>query len=241
MNAIAGPDPKDPTSAHLSVPDYQEVLSHGLRNVRVGVPGEYFEVPIDPEVKRVVERAVGKLAELGATVSEVSWPLLRYGQAIATILQMAEATTYHRKLIRTQGDRLDPVVRLRLEAGLFISATDYIQAQRARSLFYRQGLDLFEKVDLLVGPTVPVTAFEPGRSEIVVEQERIKVIPGLMQYTRPFNLTGFPAITVPCGFSGRGLPVGLQLAGRPFEEATVFLAAHAYEQATEWHLKHPPV
>jgi aspartyl-tRNA(Asn)/glutamyl-tRNA(Gln) amidotransferase subunit A len=241
MNVIAGPDAMDPTAARLPVPDYREVLNRGLKGLRVGVPREYFEVPIDPAVKRVVERAVGKLAELGTTVSEVSWPLLRYGQAIATTLQMAEATAYHRKLIRTHGNRLDPVVRLRLEAGLFISATEYIQAQRARALFHRQGLDLFGKVDLLAGPTVPVTAFEPGQSEIVVEQERIRVIPGLMQYTRPFNLTGFPAITLPCGFSSQGLPIGLQLAGRPFEETTVLLAAHAYEQATEWHLKHPPI
>jgi aspartyl-tRNA(Asn)/glutamyl-tRNA(Gln) amidotransferase subunit A len=241
MNVIAGPDAKDPTTAGLPVPDYREILNRGLRNLRVGVPREYFEVPIDAAVKGVVQRAIGKLAELGAAVSEVSWPLLRYGQAIATTLQMAEATAYHRKLIQTQGDRLDPVVRMRLEAGFFISATDYIQAQRARALFYRQGLDLFGKVDLLAGPTVPVAAFEPGQSEIEVEQGKMKIIPGLMQYTRPFNLTGFPAITLPCGFSNQGLPVGLQLAGRPFEEATVLLAAHAYEQATEWHQMYPPV
>ena len=240
MNVIAGPDPKDPTTARLPVPDYRETLNRGLRNLRVGVPKEYFEVPVDPAVKGAVERAIGKLGELGAAVSEVSWPLLRYGQAIASTLQMAEATTFHKKLIQTQGNRLDPVVRVRLEAGLFISATDYIQAQRARALFYHQGLGLLGEVDLLAGPTVPVTAFEPGQSEIEVEQGRMKVIPWLMQYTRPFNLTGFPAITVPCGFSREGLPVGLQLAGRPFEEATVLLAAHAYEQSTEWHQKHPP-
>jgi aspartyl-tRNA(Asn)/glutamyl-tRNA(Gln) amidotransferase subunit A len=241
MNVIAGPDPKDPTTARLPVPDYRGTLNRGLRNLRVGVPKEYFEDPIDPVVKGAVERAIGKLGELGAAVSEVSWPLFRYGQAIASTLQMAEATTFHKKLIQTQGNRLDPVVRVRLEAGLFISATDYIQAQRARALFYHQGLGLLGEVDLLAGPTVPVTAFEPGQSEIEVEQGRMKVIPWLMQYTRPFNLTGFPAITLPCGFSKEGLPVGLQLAGRPFEEATVLLAAHAYEQSTEWHQKRPPV
>jgi aspartyl-tRNA(Asn)/glutamyl-tRNA(Gln) amidotransferase subunit A len=241
MNGIAGHDPKDPTSARPPVPNYREALNSDLRNLRVGVARESLEVPVDPEVKGVVERAIGRLAELGATVCEVSWPLLRYGQALATTLQMAEAAAYHKKLIQTRGDRLDPVVRVRLEAGLFISATDYIQAQRARALLHRQALDLFGGIDLLAGPTVPVTAFERGRSEVEVDGRRMKVIPWLMQYTRPFNLTGLPAITLPCGFSGEGLPVGLQLAGRPFEETTVLLAAHAYEQSTEWHRKHPPI
>jgi aspartyl-tRNA(Asn)/glutamyl-tRNA(Gln) amidotransferase subunit A len=160
--------------------------------------------------------------------------------AIASTIQMAEATAYHSKLIRENGSEIYPPVRLRLEAGIFISATDYIQAQRARTLFYHQSHNLLKKVDLLAGPTVPVTAFPIGTSQLKVGDHNVNVISLLTQYTRPFNLNGFPAITVPCGFSNDGLPIGFQLAGRPFDEETVLRVAHAYEQATEWHRRRPP-
>jgi aspartyl-tRNA(Asn)/glutamyl-tRNA(Gln) amidotransferase subunit A len=152
---------------------------------------------------------------------------------------MAEATAYHSKLIRENASKIYPPVRLRLEAGIFISATDYIQAQRARLLFYRQSLDLLKEVDLLAGPTVPVTAFPIGSTELKIGDQYLNVVSLLTHFTRPLNLIGFPAITVPCGFSNDGLPIGLQLAGRPFDEETVLRAAHAYEQATEWHSRRP--
>jgi aspartyl-tRNA(Asn)/glutamyl-tRNA(Gln) amidotransferase subunit A len=124
---------------------------------------------------------------------------------------------------------------------VFISGTDYVQAQRARTLFFQKSRDLLKEVDLLAGPTVPVPAFRIGASSIQVGDQKLNVVALLTQYTRPFNLNGFPAITVPCGFSDQGLPIGLQLAGRPFEEEKVLQAAYAYEQATEWHLKRPPI
>ena len=154
---------------------------------------------------------------------------------------MGEATAYHSHLIRTHGSRIYPPVRLRLEAGFFVSASDYVQAQRARSLFYRESLDLLKKVDLLAGPTVPVTAFETGRTRVKVGNKTAGAIGLLTQYTRPFNLNGFPAITVPCGFSDAGLPIGLQLAGRPLEEETVLRTADAYERSTDWHRRRPPI
>jgi len=139
------------------------------------------------------------------------------------------------------GSHIDAQVRLRLEAGFFISGVDYIQAQRARRLFYHHSADLLKKVDLLAGPTVPITACKIGTREVKIGETRMGVIPALTQYTRPFNLNGFPAITVPCGFSKEGLPIGLQLAGRPFDEQTALRVAHAYEQATEWHKKRPMI
>jgi len=239
MNAVAGYDPNDPTSVNLPVPDYTKVLTGHIRGLRVGMVKEFFEVPIESQVKESVLMAIKKLEELGAIVSEVSWPIYHYAMAIASTIQMAEATAYHSKLIRENASEIYPPVRLRLEAGIFISATDYIQAQRARTLFYRQSCDLLKKADLLAGPTVPVTAFQIGTPELNVGNQNVKVISLLTQYTRPFNLNGFPAITVPCGFSDDGLPIGFQLAGRPFDEETVLRVAHAYEQATEWHLRRP--
>jgi Asp-tRNA(Asn)/Glu-tRNA(Gln) amidotransferase A subunit family amidase len=106
-------------------------------------------------------------------------------------------------------------------------------------MFYRQSRDLLKKVDLLAGPTVPITACKIGTTNLEIGNTSMAVIPALTQYTRPFDLNGFPAITVPCGFSREGLPIGLQLAGRPFDEETVLRAAHAFEQATEWHQRRP--
>jgi aspartyl-tRNA(Asn)/glutamyl-tRNA(Gln) amidotransferase subunit A len=240
MNAAAGYDPNDPVSVHLPVSDFTKALIGNIKGLRIGVPKEYFEVPIDGNVKEIVWKAIRKLEELGALVSEVSWPMYHQMAAIANTIQMAEATAYHQKLIKQKGPRIWHPVRLRLEAGFFISAVDYIQAERARALFFQQSLELMKKVDLLAGPTVPVVAFKIGTNEMTIGNKTLKVIPLLTQYTRPFNINGFPAISVPCGFS-EGLPVGLQLAGRPLEEETVLRAAHAYEQATEWHLRRPPI
>jgi Asp-tRNA(Asn)/Glu-tRNA(Gln) amidotransferase A subunit family amidase len=241
MNAVAGYDPNDPTSVNLPFPDFAKALTGHIKGLRLGVVKEFFEVPIKSEVKESVGKAIEKLEELGAIVSEVSWPIYDYAMSIASVIQMAEATAYHTKLIRENGSKIYPPVRLRLEAGIFISATDYIQAQRARTLFYQQSCDLLKQVDLLVGPTVPVTAFPIGTSELNLGNRKVNVISLLTQYSRPFNLNGFPAITVPCGFSDDDLPIGLQLAGRPFDEETVLKAAHAYEQATEWHWRRPPI
>jgi len=241
MNAAAGYDPEDPTSLDVAVPDYTRCLTGEMKGLRVGVPREYLDVPLDSQVKTIVWKAIGRLSDLGAIISDVSWPIYRYCTAIASAIQMAEATAYHSQLIRTHGSRIYPPVRLRLEAGFFLSASDYVQAQRARSLFYRESLNLFKEVDLLAGPTVPVTALKIGTTRVNVGDKTSGVIGLLTQYTRPFNLNGFPAITVPCGFSDAGLPIGLQLAGRPLEDETVLRAAYAYEQATDWHLRRPPL
>jgi aspartyl-tRNA(Asn)/glutamyl-tRNA(Gln) amidotransferase subunit A len=241
MNAVAGFDLNDAASVNLPVPDYTKALKSPIKSLRLGVVKEFLEAPIQPEVKECIWRALDKLVELGGTVSEVSWPLYPYSAAIASTIQMAEATAYHSKLIKENGPRIYPPVRLRFEAGIFISATDYIQAQRARTLFYQQSQDLFRKVDLLVGPTLPVTAFPIGTSALTLKDQKVNVISLLTQFTRPFNLNGFPAITIPCGFSNDDLPIGLQLAGRPFGEETVLRVAHVYEQATEWHRRRPPL
>jgi len=241
MNALAGYDPLDPASAPCQIPDFTQALAENIKGLRVGVPREFFEDPLDSEVELVVRNAVELLGKLGAIVHEISWPMVHESRAISATLQMAEATAYHSQLMKRESSRLDPKVRLRLEAGLFISAVDYVQAQRARRLFCQRSYELFNHVDLLAGPTVPIPACEFGTGEVQIKNARSGVISALTQFTRPYNLNGFPAITVPCGFSGSGLPIGFQLAGKPFDEATVLRAAFAYEQATEWHRRRPPI
>jgi aspartyl-tRNA(Asn)/glutamyl-tRNA(Gln) amidotransferase subunit A len=241
MNAVAGHDPEDPSSANISVPDFTQALRGDIKGLRLGMPKEIFEDPIDSEVEHSVRNAIDLLGKLGARVHEISWPMYHLSKAISSTLLMAEATAYHSKLMERHRPQIDFQVRLRLDAGFFISAVDYLQAQRARRLFCQLSSDLFKEVDLLAGPTVPMTACKIGTTEVTLGRTRMGVSPALTQYTRPFNLNGFPAITVPCGFSKEGLPIGLQLGGRPFDEKTVLRVAHAYEQATEWHKRRPTI
>jgi aspartyl-tRNA(Asn)/glutamyl-tRNA(Gln) amidotransferase subunit A len=241
MNAIAGYDPNDVASSQVQVPDYTTALIGDIRGLRIGVPREFFEAPLDGEVAQVVRKAIDLLEGLGASVREVSFPLFEHAQAISGTILMAEAAAYHRELLARDGDKLYPPVRLRLEAGLFITAADYLKAQQGRALFNREARDLLREVDLLAGPTEPVTAPVLLSTEVQAGDRTIGTTAALTQYSRPYNITGFPAISVPCGFSDAGLPIGLQLAGRPFDEVTVLRAAHAYEQATDWHQRRPPI
>ena len=241
MNAIAGHDPKDPASVAVPAQDYTSGLTGEVRGLRIGVPREYFAAPLDPQVGEAVRDAVSLLEQMGAEVTEVSFPMFEDSQAISTSILMPEASAYHRDLLAKHADKLYPPVRLRLEAGLFISAADYLRAQQARAVFDRQTRQLLEEVDLLAGPTEPVTAPPLLAAQVQAGEYTVGTTAALTQYTRPYNITGFPAISIPCGFSSAGLPVGLQLAGRPFDEVTVLRAAHAYEQATDWHTRRPPI
>jgi aspartyl-tRNA(Asn)/glutamyl-tRNA(Gln) amidotransferase subunit A len=241
LNAIAGYDPRDVASARVSIPDYTTALTGDVRGLRIGVPREFLEAPLDPEVAATVQQGLAVLEQLGARVTEVSFPLFPEAQAISGTILMAEASACHRDLLARDAEKLYPPVRLRLEAGLFITAADYLRAQQARSRFNARLGDLFQEVDLLAGPTEPVTAPPLLASSVRVGQGTVGTVTALTQYTRPYNITGFPAISIPCGFAPDGLPVGLQLAGRPFDEITVLRAAHAYEQATDWHRRRPPI
>jgi aspartyl-tRNA(Asn)/glutamyl-tRNA(Gln) amidotransferase subunit A len=241
MNVIAGYDPQDVASANVPVPDYTTALTGDIRGIRIGVPRQYLEAPMDPEVRQSVNDALRQLEALGAEVQEVEFPEFNDAAAISTTMLMAEATACFRDLLASDGSRLYEPVRLRLEAGLFISAADYLRAQQARAVFDRAARLLLEGVDLLVGPSEPVTAPPLLQQQVLAGEHEIGTVAALTQYTRPYNITGFPAISVPCGFSSEGMPIGLQLAGRPFDEETVLRAAHAYEQATEWHGRRPPI
>ena len=168
-------------------------------------------------------------------------PMFEQAQAFSTTVLLAEASAYFRDILAKDGPLIYPPVRTRLEAGLFISAADYLRAQQARALFDRQARALLDEVDLLAGPTEPVTAPELLAETVLAGEREVGTVAALTQYTRPYNVTGFPAISVPCGFSNSGMPIGLQLAGRAFDEPTILRAAHAYEQSTQWHTRRPPI
>ena len=241
MNVIAGHDPKDQATSQREIPDYTTALTGSVEGLRIGVVREYFEAPVDSEVEAAVRAALAQLVEMGATVTEVSLPMFADAQAISGTILMSEAAAYHRDLLASDGANLTPSVRLRLEAGLFVTAADYLKAQQGRARFNHEMAMLFNDVDLLAGPTEPITAPPLLANEVAIGDSMVGTVAALTQFTRPYNISGTPAISVPCGFSGEGMPIGLQLAGRPFDEATVLRAAHAYEQASEWRLKRPPV
>src|SRR5918992_5964433 len=173
MNAIAGYDPNDVASARVEAPDYTTALTGGVRGLRIGVPREYFEAPLDPQVAEAVKKAINLLGELGATVTEVSFPMFKYAPAISGAILMAEAAAYHRELLAREGDKLYPPVRLRLEAGLFISAADYLKAQQARTQFDREARQLLNQVDLLAGPTESITAPRLLATEVQIGEQTI--------------------------------------------------------------------
>ena len=240
LNAIAGYNPLDPASADVPVQDYTKAINDGSRPLRIGVPKEDVWDGVDPEIQAAVRTAIETMAGSDNTsVVDVSIPLLPTCGDLATSLMGAEAITSHGELLKEHASSLDPKMRPRLERGLGVSAVDYINAQKARAALSRQVKIVLEEVDLLAFPTTAIVAPTRGTDEVEIEGIKVPVLGALARLNRLGNLTGLPAVSVPCGFSKQGLPIGLQLVGRLFDEATLLRAANAYEQATDWHKIHP--
>ncbi len=258
LNAICGHDPRDNTSAPEPVPDFTDSLTGEVRGLRVGVPREYFGEGIDPEVKGAVGAAIDLFAELGAQVDECSLPHTEYALAAYYLIAPAEASSNlarydgvrygHRAAAgdfvtmykKTRQEGFGPEVRRRIMLGTYALSAGYYdayykKASQARTLIRRDFEQAFERFDVLVTPTSPVTAFKLGE----------RAADPLAMYladvcTIPVNLAGLPAVSIPCGFQ-EGLPVGLQIIGRAFDERTVLRAAYAFEQHTDFHRRRPPL
>lgn len=234
LEALAGSDPEDATCSGRMVPPYgrllAEVRGKGLEGVRLGVPEEMFWDPIQPGVAEATRSAIARLEAAGATVQPVSIPSLDFSFAPQTVILASEATAYHLETLRRHADRYDPAVRVRLLQGLFYTGADYVNAQRAQRRLREEMLAILRQVDALVTPTVPLVAPRLDATEIRVGDVTALPAQYLVRNTSPFNLTGLPAISVPCGLS-EGLPVGLQIAGRPWDESMIFRIAQAAETA----------
>ncbi len=233
LEVIAGPDERDASCAPFPVPRYSHQLEEGVRGLRIGLPQEHFWEGADGEVANLVRQAVDVLAELGAQVREVSLPYMDMIPHAVVSIMLPEAVAYHLPRLRQHPEAYGEDVRLRLEMGALIPAVQYVQAQRVRKAVVAAWREVFREVDLLATPTTPIVAPR-------IEEGDLEATLTLIRNTNPFNLTGQPAISVPCGFTSSGLPVGLQLVGRWWEEGTVLRAAHAYQQATSWHRRLPP-
>ncbi|MBI3744275.1 MAG: hypothetical protein HY261_08340 [Chloroflexi bacterium] len=236
LETIAGLDDHDATSSERAVPNYQRALKRDLRGVKVGLPKEHFFDLIDTEIGPVVQKAIAVLRELGAKVREVSIPgAAKTGQAVGGIIRVEQAAA-HEKWLRTRGDLYGGTLGDRLRAAALVPAVAYLEAQRLRQVITDDFNAAVREVDVLVTPSTPILPYK------ITEQPKGGAGEGtaIARFTMPYDLTGMPAISIPCGFA-KGLPVGLQIAGRAFDESTVFRVAHAYEQATEWRKKRPSV
>jgi aspartyl-tRNA(Asn)/glutamyl-tRNA(Gln) amidotransferase subunit A len=241
LQAMAGFDAKDPGSVQQPVPDYAAALTGDVRGLRVGVPREYFSDALEPEVESAVQRAIEVLKGLGASVQEVSWPSLRFATLAALVIVLAEASAFHETWIRTRPQDYDPDIALRLKWGLLLPASAYLKAQRLRALMCHEVTALWREVDVLITPATMMAAPRPGALQVRVGSRQMSTREALLRLMRPFNLTGLPALSIPCGFTSTGLPIGLQIAGKPFDEATVLRVGHAYEQQSDWHRRQPAI
>ena len=239
LAAIAGPDPMDPSSSSRQLPDYRREMQWSIRGLRLGVPRQYFFEHVDPAIQRLVGAAIRQFESMGAVLAEVEIPDLENCSAMEAHITLAEATSYHEPYLKKQADDYGPGVRTNLEAGRYLLAIDYVKSQRARTLLQRNFNEAFKLADVIVSPTLP--AFPPRVGEVWVQSGDLRehIIDAFLRFNIPYDLTGLPAISVPCGFSSTGLPVALQVAGRPFEETTILKAASAYEQSTNRHLARP--
>jgi aspartyl-tRNA(Asn)/glutamyl-tRNA(Gln) amidotransferase subunit A len=263
MNAIAGHDPQDSSSLNEQVPDYAARLGEDLRGVRLGLPKEYLIEGIDPQVKTAIDTAVKQMNSLGAEIVEVSLPTTEYAIAVYYIVATAEASANLARFDgvrygyraekpkdmldlygRTRGEGFGPEVKRRIILGTYVLSSGYydayyLHAQKVRELIRQDFVRAFEKVDALISPTSPVPAFKLGERIADPLQMYLADI-----FTIAANLAGICGISVPCGFAdtdGQRLPIGMQLLGKPLDEARILQIAHAYEQSTEWHKARPPI
>ena len=239
LQVLAGHDRYDPTTRTTVVPDYSAALTRDIEGARLGIPqGFYFE-QLDAEVRDCVRTAIQTLERAGAQVEEVSLPLSKYAAAAGRIISLTESAEIHEQFLKTSSADYSPDVYAGFLLGQLVLGKHYLKAQRSRSLIRQEMSAALRRVDALVTPTVPVPAPRIGQTTVDINQETVDISWAVSRLTRPANLTGFPAISVPCGFTQGGLPIGLQLIGRPFAEATVLQLAYAYEQETPWHQRRP--
>lgn len=243
LSAIAGHDDLDPTSSHAAVPDYESGLDAGIRGVRVGVPTSYFGDGVTPEIHDLHDASLRVLEALGANIVHLPMPPSIYEVAeLHPLVMKAEGAANHSNWIRERSTDYSDQVRNRLQSGFFIPATDYIQALKARSQLVDEFMrEVFSKVDLLHTPMLPMPVPAIDESASASGVAYLKMVVSLTRNTKVVNFLGLPAMSVPCGFSGNGLPVAFQLIGKPFGEAKLLQAGHAYQGATEWHRKVPKI
>ena len=242
LGVIAGHDPMDPASAGEPVPDYAGELSRGVDGLRLGLDRQhFFSRLVNVEVREACESVIDTLRSLGAEIVEVRLAELESASAIGMPILLADTSEWHKRFLRTHGDRYVPVTRLMLELGELVLGAQYVTAQRARAALQAQVHNAFDqhRIDALVGPTLPTTTMPVEELSVDLTGDGDTALSAFLHHCFMGNVLGIPALSFPCGFSSKGLPIGFQVYGRPFDESTLFRVAHAYQQTTDWHTRRP--
>ena len=235
LGVIAGYDELDAATSDISVPDYSSALKLQASKLRLGLARTPFFEGLDPEIEKALNAAIEVLSKLAATVGEITLPVSSILiDEIYTKVRSVEAYTYHRQWITETPEKYQAATRQRIiKNAAEITTTDYVQARLQLDLLRRRIKDVFTTVDLLVMPTLPTLPV------LIADANNPTAVS--IRNTSPFDVLGLPAISLPCGFTTSGLPIGLQIVGAPFAESTVLTLAHAYEMETQWHKRHPRV
>jgi aspartyl-tRNA(Asn)/glutamyl-tRNA(Gln) amidotransferase subunit A len=239
LNVMAGHDAQDSDTKHIAVEDYPAALTGEVRGVRVGVPSSYFTDDVTPAVAEAFDSAVTHLASIGASVVTVDVGDLDGALDCMLAIAMAEAAVYHQASLSSTPHLYGSETRTLLEAGALMSASTYLNAQRVRSVVKARFQQALSGVDVLLTPTQPRTAMKVGETVSRIGLREESVFEVSARFCAPFNLSGLPAASVPCGWCRDDLPIGLQIIGKPFDEATVLRVADAYQSTTDHHRRHP--
>ena len=245
LGAIAGYDSRDANSARVDTPDFTAGMEAGIRGARIGIERDYFMYAgVVDSVRAATQSVISALAGLGAEIIEVSAPELALTRETLITIRMVESASFHRQQIRERGHLYSPGTRATLQMGEVILATQYVAALRARERFRAAMKTLFrrERLDAMISPTIPVPAPLLGAVRKPRADMKNGETPtdGFIHHVYPANLSGQPAISAPAGFTPAGLPIGYQLMGKPFDEATLYRIAYAYEQTHDWSERQPP-
>ena len=260
LNAISGHDPRDSTCVNTPVPDYTQSLKDSIKGMKIGVPGEYFIPGMDREVEEAAKKAIALVGDLGGNIIEISLPHTEYAVLTYYIIapseassnlarydgvkygyRTADAETLRDMYFKTRAEGFGNEVKRRIMLGTYALSAGYydayyLKAQRVRTLIKRDFEEAFEKVDVIMAPTAPEVAFRFGeKTDDPIKMYLSDVL------TIPCNIAGLPGISIPCGFSSNGLPIGIQVLGKPFDEGAVIHVAHAYERHSNWKEKRPRI
>jgi aspartyl-tRNA(Asn)/glutamyl-tRNA(Gln) amidotransferase subunit A len=232
LQAIAGYDPLEPSTVPVPVPDFSARIGQDLRGLKMGIPTDYYFDIMDPAVETTVRQAISALEGLGVEAREVALPSMQYAGALR-LAAMADSVVTHEPYLAAHRQDYGPTVLYRTLAGQFVLGRDYSKSLKVQRLIKEEYARVLQDVDFLVTPSSPVAAWRIDAESIVLDGQSYPVRgPGsgmTARCTSPSNATGLPAMSIPCGFTSAGLPIGLQLIGRPFEEALLFQVAHDYE------------
>ncbi|MDM0006241.1 amidase [Variovorax sp. J22G73] len=240
FGAIAGFDANDAGSAQRTTDDYLKDLADGCKHLRIGVVPGYFFEHLQAPVHDAVKEALATFVDLGAQLVDVDIRNIHGNISAQLTIESAEPSTYHQRTLRERPQDYGDDVRTLLEAGELLLATHYLQAQRYRALLRSEFLEAFRHVDVFVCPSLPFVATRLGETTVeIVPGQPEDMLSAIMQFTGVASLTGLPSLNVPCGFDPDGLPIGMQLIGRPFAEATLLRAGHAFQLASAFHLRAP--